>query len=65
MSAAAAWERMAAAVPRFAGLSFKGIPGDGLPLDASGFSHLPFVETKNLKYDPDAFRQAHAPVVEA
>jgi len=36
------------------------IPEDGLPLDASPYLDLPFVETKNLKYDPVAFKEAHA-----
>lgn len=65
MNAAAAWERMATIIPSFAGISFAAIPADGLPLDPADFLHLPFVETKNLKYDPEAFREAHAAPVEA
>ena len=36
-----------------------------LDLDPAKFIDLPFFETKNLKYDPVAFKEAQAAVVEA
>ncbi|MFP4203292.1 MAG: 2Fe-2S iron-sulfur cluster-binding protein [Opitutales bacterium] len=54
------WERIAATVPEFAGLNWSGIPETGQALDPSAFIQLPFVESKNLKYDPAAFKEAHA-----
>jgi len=44
-------------------LTWRGIPDGGLPLDAGKLLDLPFVETKNLKYDPAALKEAQvAPV---
>ncbi len=55
------WERIAAKVSQFEnGLSWRSIPEEGLAIDPAAFLDLPFVETKNLKYDPAAFKEAHA-----
>ena len=35
------------------------IPEGGLALEPGALVDLPFVETKNLKYDPVAFKEAH------
>jgi NADH-quinone oxidoreductase subunit G len=59
------WERLAASVGQFAGQTWRGIPDEGVALDPSAFLHLPFVETKNLKFDPDAFKETPAAAVEA
>jgi len=50
------WQRMSKKIPRFSGLSWRSIPDEGIALDPGEFIELPFVETKNLKFDPEAFR---------
>ncbi len=54
------WQRLAAKVPQFEGIGWRGIPDDGRALDPGALLDLPFVETKNLKYDPEAFKAARA-----
>ncbi|WPJ95325.1 2Fe-2S iron-sulfur cluster-binding protein [Coraliomargarita algicola] len=55
------WERMASQLaPLDDSLRWRTLPDDGVALDASAFLDLSFVETKNLKYDPVAFKEAHA-----
>jgi NADH-quinone oxidoreductase subunit G len=57
----AAWEFMAQQVPQFADdLRWSRIPEAGVALDPTGFLQLDFVESKNLKYDPIAFKETHA-----
>ena len=57
----AVWERIAGQVSMIdEGLRWRGIPEDGLPLVPGALADLPFVETKNLKYDPVAFKEAQA-----
>jgi NADH-quinone oxidoreductase subunit G len=54
------WQRIAsklASVPD--SLTWRSIPEEGIALDPGALSELPFVETKNLKYDPEAFKEAH------
>jgi hypothetical protein len=36
------------------------LPEEGVVLDATAFLELDFVETKNLKYDPVAFKETHS-----
>jgi len=55
------WQRLAAKVPQFAGLGWRSIPDEGVELEAGNYADLPFVETKNLKYDPEARRAAPEP----
>jgi hypothetical protein len=45
-------------------LRWRTLPDEGVALDASAFLALNFVETKNLKYDPVAFKEAHAATAE-
>ncbi len=54
------WERLAGKVSQFAGLTWRGIGDAGVAVDPSAFLDLPFVESKNLKFDPAAFKEAHA-----
>lgn len=54
------WQRIAETNPHFQGLSWAAIGDAGLVLDPMPFIELPFVETKNLKFDPVAFKQAQA-----
>jgi NADH-quinone oxidoreductase subunit G len=62
----AAWEFIAKGVSQFDdALRWRGIPDEGIALDATAFLDLPFVETKNLKFDPVAFKEAHATLAEA
>lgn len=57
----AAWEHIAKGVSQFDdSLRWRSIPEEGLELDPTAFLDLPFVETKNLKYDSAAFKEAHA-----
>lgn len=57
----AVWERMAAKIAQLDdGLLWRSLPDEGVSLDASAFLDLEFVETKNLKYDLAAFKEAHA-----
>lgn len=54
------WERMAAQIDAFARISWRGIGESGLPLDTSAWSGIAFPETKNLKFDPEAFKETPA-----
>jgi NADH-quinone oxidoreductase subunit G len=54
------WQRIAEKISAFAGLSWRGISDEGVSLDPASFIDLPFVETKNLKFDPVAFKEAQA-----
>lgn len=56
----AIWERIAKKVSQFGELTWRGIGDEGTTVDSSAFLDLPFTETKNLKFDPDAFKEAHA-----
>jgi NADH-quinone oxidoreductase subunit G len=60
-----AWERIADTMSAFEGLSWRGISDEGVALDPAQFIDLPFVETKNLKFDPVAFKEAQAASTEA
>lgn len=60
-----AWERIADKMSAFEGLSWRGISDEGVALDPKQFIDLPFVETKNLKFDPVAFKEAQAASTEA
>ena len=60
-----AWERIADKMSAFEGLSWRGIADEGVALDPAQFLDLPFVETKNLKFDPVAFKEAQAASAEA
>jgi NADH-quinone oxidoreductase subunit G len=60
-----AWQRIADKTKAFTGLSWRGISDEGVALDPAPFIHLPFVETKNLKFDPVAFKEAQAASTEA
>ena len=59
------WQRLAAQVPEFSAITWQGIGEDGVAIDPTAFIGLPFSERKNLKYDPVAFKEAHAASVEA
>ncbi len=54
------WEQISATVKHFNGLSWQQINDQGIELDPTPFLELPFVETKNLKFDPIAFQEKHA-----
>ncbi|MGB0414851.1 MAG: 2Fe-2S iron-sulfur cluster-binding protein [Coraliomargarita sp.] len=56
----AIWERIAKKVSQFGELTWRGIGEEGTTVDPTAFLDLPFTETKNLKFDPDAFKEAHA-----
>lgn len=57
----AVWERMTSKHSQLDdALRWRSLPDAGLTLDASAFLNLDFVESKNLKYDPDAFKEAYA-----
>ncbi len=58
------WEQIATKLAHFNELSWQGIGEDGVELDPVSFLDLPFVETKNLKFDPDKFKEAHSAPVE-
>ncbi len=59
------WERMVATIDQLGdSLRWRTLPEKGVALDATAFLDLGFVETKNLKYDPAAFKEAHAAPVE-
>ena len=54
------WERIAAKVSQFSEVTWRGIGAQGLAVDPTAFLDLPFPETKNLKFDPEAFKEAQA-----
>ena len=60
-----AWQRIAEQVSAFAELSWRGISDEGVALDPAPFIDLPFVETKNLKFDPVAFKEAQTATTQA
>ena len=60
-----AWQRIAEQVSAFAELSWRGISDEGVALDPAPFIDLPFVETKNLKFDPVAFKEAQTAATQA
>jgi NADH-quinone oxidoreductase subunit G len=60
-----AWQRIADKMSAFDGVSWHAIGDEGIMLDPTPFIDLPFVETKNLKFDPVAFKEAQAASVEA
>ena len=45
-------------------LRWRTLPEEGVALDATAFFNLGFIETKNLKYDPTAFKEAQVAKVE-
>ena len=53
------WEQIAATTPSFSGLSWQTIGDEGVELDPTSFLDVPFVETKNLKFDPAALKETH------
>ena len=59
------WERIGAKVGRCQGCTWRRIPEEGLALDPGSLVELPFVEGKNLKYDPEAFKASLAEPVGA
>jgi NADH-quinone oxidoreductase subunit G len=59
------WERMVSTINQLGdSLRWRTLPEEGIALDATAFLDLGFVETKNLKYDPAAFKEAHVAPVE-
>lgn len=54
------WGRISAKVGQFSEVTWRGIGTQGHTLDATAFLDLPFPETKNLKFDPVAFKEAQA-----
>jgi NADH-quinone oxidoreductase subunit G len=48
----AVWQRLGAAPGPLHGIAFGGIPGEGILIDGSAWSHLAFSETKSLHYAP-------------
>lgn len=55
------WQRIAAKLDRIEdSQTWRSIPDQGLALEAGALIELPFLETKNLKYDPVAFKEAQA-----
>jgi NADH-quinone oxidoreductase subunit G len=64
-SISSVWDHIAAKVGHFSGLTWQGIGEEGVELDPLPFLDLPFAETKNLKFDPVKFKEAHIAPVEA
>lgn len=54
------WERLAAKVAPLGEITWRGIGAQGIAIDPSAYLNLPFPETKNLKFDPEAFKEAQA-----
>ncbi|MFU8847670.1 MAG: 2Fe-2S iron-sulfur cluster-binding protein [Opitutales bacterium] len=55
------WLRMAAKLDAIdAGQTWRGIAEEGIALEPGALRELPFVESKNLKFDPDALKEAQA-----
>ena len=59
------WGEIAEQVSAFTGQSWRGISDEGIALDPAALLDLPFVETKNLKFDPVAFKEAQAASAQA
>jgi len=59
------WQQIAENVSAFTAQSWRGISDEGIALDPAAFLDLPFVETKNLKFDPVAFKEAQAASAQA
>ena len=59
------WERMTATIDQLSdSLRWHSLPEEGVALDATAFLNLGFSETKNLKYDPTTFKEAHVAPIE-
>ena len=59
------WERMTATIDQLSdSLLWRTLPEEGVALDATAFLNLGFIETKNLKYDPTTFKEAHVAPIE-
>ena len=59
------WERMTATIDQLSdSLLWRTLPEEGVALDATAVLDLGFIETKNLKYDPIAFKEAHVAPIE-
>ena len=56
----ALWERISTTVEAFSGITWRAIGSQGVAVDPGSLLELDYVETKNLKYDPVAFVEAHA-----
>lgn len=59
------WEQVAQSNSAFTGLAWRKLPAEGITLDPKPYLDLPFVETKNLKFDPVAFKEAQTAAAEA
>ncbi|TVR47104.1 MAG: ferredoxin [Puniceicoccaceae bacterium] len=51
---ASVWQAMAAEIAAFRGMTFAGIPDDGVVVEAGRLAELPFVEGESLHYKPAA-----------
>jgi NADH-quinone oxidoreductase subunit G len=55
------WQRIASKLDAIdPAQTWRNIPEEGVALHPGSLLDLPFVETKNLKFDPVAFKEAHA-----
>lgn len=52
------WQELSASVEAFSGITWRGIGSQGVAVDPAGLRALDYIETKNLKYDPAAFKEA-------
>jgi len=60
---AAVWRALAAEVPALANVTYQTIPDDGLLLDSTPYTSLPFVEGETLHYKPARSETAPTPEV--
>lgn len=51
------WQRLESVVDTFQSIRWSSIPEEGLDLDPGKLLELPFVETKNLKYEPGTLKE--------
>jgi NADH-quinone oxidoreductase subunit G len=61
----ALWQQISASVEAFAGISWRAIGTQGVAVNPGRFLELDYSETKNLKYDPVAFKEAQVELAEA
>ena len=59
------WQQISSSVEAFSGITWKAIGSQGLAVNPGRSGELNYIETKNLKYDPIAFKESQVTLAEA
>ena len=58
------WQQISSSVEAFSGITWKAIGSQGLAVNPGRSGELNYIETKNLKYDPIAFKESQVTLAE-